>query len=211
MSKNSILIRQLWDSRKTKNINYSKRPVNDMLDDMFIAHLDRIENVKLRLKDLSKFLVLFYGLYKDKYDLYGDDLLAFIGDKVIRHWPWKDFPFTSIEAQDLLANHNITGLTKNDSDIKKLKPILNHLRYEHWTPLSFFRDAFIIAKENNLKLTDIDFYDLLIENYRIVWITKEEDSKKLGGKYKSKRTVKTYDELGIKISDKKLWDKLYKK
>lgn len=182
-----------------------------MLDAGLIAHLARFENVKLRLKDLSKFLVLFYGLYKDKYDLYGDDLLAFIGDKVIRHWPWKDFPFTSVKAQDLLANHNITGLTKYDSDVKELKPILNQLRYEHWTPLSFFRDAFIIAKENNLKLTDTDFYDLLIENYRIVWITKEEDSNKLGGKYKSKRTVKTYDELDIKISDKKLWDKLYKK
>ena len=210
MSKNSILIRQLWESQKTKNIKYSKRPIKDKLDDRLIDHLDRFENVKLRLKDLSKFLVLFYDLYKDKYDLYGDELLAFIGDKVIRQWPWKDFPFTSIEAQNLLGDNSITGLTKNDSDFKELKPILNQLRYEHWTPLSFFRDAFIIAKENNLKLTDIDFYDLLIENYRIVWITKEEDSKKLGGKYKSKRTEKTYDELGIKISDKKLWDKLYK-
>ncbi len=54
MSKNSILIRQLWDSPKTKNIKYSKRPIKDKLDDRLIDHLDRFENVKLRLKDLSK-------------------------------------------------------------------------------------------------------------------------------------------------------------
>lgn len=207
MSHNSERIRQIWDDQPTKNIKFSQRPSLDKKDDELKPVFDRFKNVSSRLEDLADFLVFFNKLYLEKYELYGDELLAFIGDKVIRHWPWKDFPFISEEAQKKLKV-DITGLTKNDSLSKKQKTKLKNFVYEHWTPMSFFRDAFKIAKANEITLTKQDIYDLLIENYRIVWVTKVEN-KKLGGKFKSKRKKSTYDKVGIIIFNKALWSKLY--
>lgn len=209
MSKKSILIRNLWQKRGPHNIKYSSRPQSDQKNDS-IDNKGLYSNIKLRLNDLSEVLVALYDLYCKNSNLYGDEFLAFIGDKVIRHWPWKDFPFTSEEAQKLLGYNKITGLTKNDTPVKKIKHITSNLRYEHWTPISFFRDVFIIAKDKKIKLTKKDFYDLLIDNYRVVWITQEEDNK-LQHNNKTNRTKKTYTKLGIHISEKKLWNSFYGK
>lgn len=56
--------------------------------------------IQTSFKDLSEVLTVLYGIWlidqeKDTSMIYGDTLLAFIGDKLIRHWPNKEFPFQS--------------------------------------------------------------------------------------------------------------------
>lgn len=206
----STHLREVWETKQSKNIKYSRRPEFDTNKNQLLPKLHLFENTKLRLWNLAEELHTAYQIYVKNPNLYGDDWLAFNADKRVRNYPWTDFPFTSVEAQKLLGDNNITGLTKYDSEVKKLKHITDKLRYEHWTPISFFRDSFVIAKEENLNPSIEDFYDLLKNNYRVVWITKEEDAK-LNIKNKTKRTINTYTELGIEISDKELWNDCYNK
>ena len=153
------------------------------------------------------------------YDNYGDSILAFIGQNLTRGWPWTDIPFHSINAWNLIKEHstscNPTGLYDNeikDEDFKKLRkkekggkaPIV----YEHWTPMSFFRDIFVIAKEESLNLDKSDFLTLLIRNYRVVRITAEEDSLLESNGFKTNRPTTAYEQVGIQIQEKELWNKL---
>lgn len=210
----SHLLRLIWEQRGNKNIKYSNRPKRDLENNELISVADRIENIKERFKDLSKILEMFFILFDTKYDLYGDAILAFIGNDLFRDWPWKDFPFTSKKAKNVFQTNGITvdvlGLL--DSDIKgkkELKKANKEIVYEHWTPISFFRDIFIIAKEHKIELNAELFYQILIENYRTVRITKEED-KKLNKANKTNRTVSTYKELGIEIEEIDIWNDLFK-
>ena len=200
-------LRSDWENAKARRLRLSQRPPVDLCDKELLPAKERYENIKQRLKHLAQVLALLHKIYKANKNLYGDKFLAFVGNEVVREWPWKDFPFISSAAHqkisDIEANVRITGLMKFEIQNKKVKEMFKNLRYEHWTPISFFRDVFDL--DNNL--TEEDFYQILIQYYRVVLITKEED-KKLNYKNKSNRSPKTYSQLGIEIYDNNLWDKL---
>ena len=99
----------------------------------------------------------------------------------------------------------ITGLNNIILDKETKKKIAGNITYEHWTPISFFRDIF----DFETHLTSSDFYNILLKYYRIVRITKDEN-KSLDEKYKTTRPTIAYDELRIKIYEKELWDDIYK-
>lgn len=66
-----------------------------------------------------------------------------------------------------------------------------------------FRDTFHSHEPLNKEV----YYFLLIEFYRIVWITKEEDDR-LNKKHRSWRPESTYRDLGIEIKGDEQWENL---
>jgi hypothetical protein len=184
--------RSNWKKRQLK---YSIRPQVDIINGVKKPNKDLLENIDLRIKDLSEVLELLFKIYKKNKNLYGDAFLAFVGNEVIREWPWKDFPLTSVKARPFLDNFN-TGITKNE-----LNNISKNLHYEHWTPISFFRDLF----DNFDTLTKENFYYALTKYYKVVWLEKEE-SKPLNGQYRSTRPVDIYQKLKIEIIEKEYWN-----
>jgi hypothetical protein len=163
----------------------------------------QLEDVRRRMRDLALILESLYRIYRDDRDgLYGDDFLAFVGNSVIREWPGKDFPFYSENAAAVAAEHGIrlsAGMTDLPEGLrKKLHP-------EHWTPISFFRDVFHLAREQDILLERDHFYELLFHYYRVVWITKGEE-KDLDKRHRTARQLDTYADLGIVI-EHALWGK----
>lgn len=208
--KKSILRKQ-WENTKYKQLKYSNRGKREPLLIDKATDDERIANIQERFKDLSETLESMYILYLKKEDLYGDALLAFIGNSIIRCWPWKDFWFTSVEAMKLI-NKPVYGMYT--SDMKKIFDITERpkeIKLEHWTPISYFRDLFRIGKGNGLVLTANNFYDELLDNYRVVRITKKEDDLLTSHGYRSKRPKEAYDLLGIDIFEKNLWNQMYGK
>jgi hypothetical protein len=116
--------------------------------------------------------------------LYGEDFLAFVGDKIVRHWPYKNFTFTSSQLYN-----------SSEEEIK--------VTLEHWTPISFFRDLLTLPD-----MTEQDFYDALLYFYRVVIITKDEDFR-LNQKYKTTRPFDAYDGVNIQIQESGLWKEIY--
>jgi hypothetical protein len=156
----------------------------------------QLENVRKRLRDLAQILELLYGIYRnDKDGLYGDEFLAFVGDKVIRGWPGKDFPFYSKDAAAVAKEAGVALIAGRQDLPKELK---GKLHYEHWTPISFFRDVFDLARDKEIALDRDDFYELLIHYYRVVWISGNEHES-LDKKHRAARSVDTYDNLGIVV------------
>jgi len=174
-------IREEWKARQLKLKNL---PASD-LDDQGRQKPDeeKYKNIQKRLEHLAEVLCVLYKLYKQNELLYGDQFLAFVGDKVVRGWPRKDFPFQSQAA----------------STASKEK-----LHCEHWTPISFFRDLF-----NENDLTKDDFYEALLKYYRVVWITKDENTCLNNEGFKTTRPINAYSHCKIVISDSELWKKLY--
>lgn len=224
-------LRELWEIRGNKNIKYSDRPQTDLIDtelrkrkDLYsienLKSIDlRYKNVIDRFNDFAEVLETFWKIFISKYDNYGDSILAFIGQNLTRGWPWTDIPFHSVAAWNLIKQYsnecNPTGLYDNeikDDYFKNLRkkekggkaPIV----YEHWTPMSFFRDVFIIAKIESMTLNKSDFLTLLIRNYRVVRITAEEDNLLESNGFKTNRPLTAYENLGIQIQEKELWDNL---
>lgn len=207
-------LRKQWEEKGPKTLKLNHRPISDMLEDKLAQDSVLILNIKLRLRHLAEVLELLHKIYYRNIntndsdmvnELYGENFLAFVGDKVIRHWPWKDFLFISEQAFELLKEN-----TETINSIKISKKLITQIKdkkikYEHWTPISFFRDVFHLSK------TPLDantFYYLLIEYYRVVLVS-EEENKLINEKHKSSRKIGTYDELGIKISNKDIaWQQL---
>ena len=200
-------IRKVWENTSARTLKLSRRPPADFRKGNLLPEEERYENVKKRLRHLAQVLTLLHNIYKNNKELYGDKFLAFVGNEVVREWPWKDFPFISDAAQqkinDIDPNVHVTGLMKFEIKNKQVKEVFKNFRYEHWTPISFFRDIFDLDDS----LTEEDFYQILVEHYRVVWITKKED-KKLNNKNKCNRSPETYSQLGIKIHDKNFWNYL---
>jgi len=202
-------LRIIWEQRGNKNIKYSRRPKSDMFNGHLKSKLQLFENTMKRLKDLAIILKTCYDLHYKKDDLYGDALLAFVGNSIIRNYPWSDFPFTSVNAKEIFIEHGVTedisGLmdseVKNKKEFKKVLPLII---YEHFSPISFFRDIFIIAKSNQLALSKEDFYELLLRNYITVRITKDEDKRLNNFGYKTNRPQSAYQEVGIQIFESEL-------
>ena len=177
--------REEW---KKRQLGFSKRPKCDYENGNRISN-DRLwENINRRLKHLSKVLFTLYKIYKEDKDLYGDAFLSFVGNEVVRGWPWKDFPLTSKKASEILGKVT-TGLTNNEI---KVNP--KEIHYEHWTPISFFRDLF----DNFDDLTEDNFYYVLKKYYKVVRITNAE-SEPFKKEYRTTRPVDIYETLKIDI------------
>jgi|SRR3972149_558669 len=207
--KNIKYFRKVWGNTKPHKLKLKKRPPLDTRDGKLKSKEERFENVKTRLSHLAEVLEILHKIYRKNKELYGDKFLEFVGYYVIRTWPWKDFPFISTQANRILKKSglkdDIIGLQKFELRNKKVHDKLKELRYEHWTPLSFFRDIF----DQEPELTKNDFYNILIIYYRVVWITKKEDAVLEGKKYKSNRILTAYDDSNIEIFDLESWDKFY--
>jgi len=158
-----------------------------------------------RMWHLANTMKTVYDIYTTNQQLYSDRLLAFVGNEIVREWSWKDFPFTSFAAQKIIATvtpYTVTGIFNFEVTERTLKELLPKLHYEHWTPISFFRDVFNMS----YTLTVQDFFEILICNYRTVRITEEENTKLASMHYKQWRPVDAYEQAGIQIYEKTMWD-----
>ena len=126
-------------------------------------------------------------------------LSAYLGQHIVRMFPFKDFNhFKSIEFE------------KNNT----CKSV-----YEHFTPMSFFRDLIWVKLQsqagnlfdNNSKpFNEHQWLSILWYAYRTIDITMGED-KKLNEKNKSRRLFDCYDKLTIpiQIHNKTNWDEFH--
>jgi len=189
--KNIKYFRKVWGNTKPHKLKLKKRPPLDTRDGKLKSKEERFENVKTRLSHLAEVLEILhkiYGMYPVHPDL----------------WCYRCIGCHRILKKSGLKD-DIIGLQKFELRNKKVHDKLKELRYEHWTPLSFFRDIF----DQEPELTKNDFYNILIIYYRVVWITKKEDAVLEGKKYKSNRILTAYDDSNIEIFDLESWDKFY--
>jgi len=203
MNKRSIALRTKYNVARRLKLN--SRPKFYIKDEEVESYKKRILYVKKKMEHLAEILEHLKNIYENNKKLYDDKFLEFVGYYVIRNWPDKDFPFFSEKAKNELGvdkyEVGLIGMTRHELS-KKFGNKMKKLTYEHWTPLSFFRDLF----DKEEKLTKKDFYEILLDCYRVVYITKEEDLK-LNTRYKSSRPINAYEELNIKIDDIELWKK----
>mgnify|MGYP000243156901 CR=1 FL=1 len=198
-------LRERWDRTGAKRLKISTRPASDLDGDILKSPSDLVKNIKLRMKHLAEILAHLHKIYSENSELYGDRFLAFVGNEVVREWPWKDFPFHSEQALEILDSiesyTDISGLQLFEIKDKEVVASLSKLRYEHWTPISFFRDIF-----QSESLIDSDtFYQVLIKYYRIIWIDRKEDDL-LNIENRSSRPLNTYKKLGINIVSNPSWN-----
>ena len=95
-------IRKKWELTKAKKLDLRIRPLVDIDGGKLLSPEERYNNVLLRFRDLAKVMSLLFNIYKKNKSLYGDRFLAFVGNEFLKYWPWKDFQFTSVEAQKIL-------------------------------------------------------------------------------------------------------------
>ena len=203
----AILVREKWEKIGTKTLKISKRPTCDSPAEEKLTESEVVSNIQKRMYHLAEVLELLHKIYFENSDLYGDRFLAFVGNEVVREWPWKDFPFISKKALDLLETkesyQDITGKLPFEVKDKNTREVFKKLRYEHWTPISFFRDVF----HQHDPIDKDTYYYLLLKYYRVVWITREEDGL-LNKKHRSWRPTEVYDELGIDIIPHEAWSSI---
>ncbi len=101
-------IRKEWEETGAMRMDLRSRPVKDIKNGMLLSAEERYENILLRFRDMAKVFALLFRIYNENKSLYGDRFLAFVGNDFLRNWPWKDFQFTSLEAQKLI-NVEATG------------------------------------------------------------------------------------------------------
>ncbi len=146
-----------------------------------------IANIFFSKGHLAQFLFSLYNIYKKDPGLYGQIFKAYFGNWIVREWPKKDLPFTSLKYN------------KSEKSI-----------YEHYTPISFFRDMLDDEILNKNFLSEKDFHDALLYFYRVIYIHKETEDDELNKrKFKTSRPVNAYQICDIKISESDLWNKLY--
>ncbi|WP_285765383.1 hypothetical protein [Biformimicrobium ophioploci] len=200
-------VRFQWEESGTKQLKMSKRPSEDIADGSLADDAEIARNIRKRMSHLAEVLALLHKIYFENEELYGDRFLAFVGNEVVREWPWKDYPFISQAALHLLQEcesySDISGRLPFEVKDRGIREIFKKLRYEHWTPISFFRDVF----HSHEPLDKSTYYHLLINFYRVVWITREEDDL-LNKKHRSWRPSKTYEELGIEIVPHEAWSEI---
>ncbi len=195
-------LRNKWELTGAKKLDLKSRPPDDVADnDNLLSINERYDNIKINMLNLAKVMSVLFDIYRTDKSLYGDRFLAFVGNEFLKNWPWKDFQFTSVKAHNLMGT-NTTG--KYNFELPA-NVVLSGITYEHWTPVSFFRDVFDLG--NNLTVND--FYELLINYYRIVRITKNEDQQLNNLGFKSCRPVTAYADAGIEIFEIDLWNRFY--
>lgn len=166
-------------------------------------------NVLQRMEHLAQVLELLHRTYHENKDLYGDAFLAFVGNHVVREWPSIGIPAASKKAIQVvtaddserdsfcvpaelygLDNHHVKYLPDN---VRAL--IKNNLEYEHVTPMTFFRDVL----RSYAPLSKEVYYHLLADNYRVAWVTKDEDAALSRNKWRAYRPVDAYESLNPPI------------
>jgi hypothetical protein len=197
-SVDAVEIRKKWDTKKSKRLKLSGRPSSDMENGQLRPQSELVNNVKLRLHDLAEVLALMHQIYHRHPELYGDSLLAYVGDKIVRGWPLKDFPFFSEKAAKHLADNgfseDLTGKLLSEINDPTARNILRDLAYEHWTPISFFRD---VIRQHEPIGRDV-YYELLQHYYRVVWVLKSENGT-LNKTNSYWRPIDTYNKFEINI------------
>ncbi len=191
---------------KARRLNLKKRPKSDLFSETRCKDYQKLfENIKIRMHHLAEVLFLLKNIYNSNKDLYSDEFLAFVGNRVIRDWPSKDFPFISENAvKELGKAAKTTGLLKWELDGKTRKLLAKKCTYEHYHSIGYFRECF-----DKNDFTADDMYGLLIDKYRVVWVTNKENAK-LNKEHKSNRDENTYEFLKIKIFERDLWKAIYK-
>lgn len=144
---------------------------------------ETVRRIKLRIKDLASITYSLYLIYHRDPQLYGDEMLAFTGDKVIRNFPVY-LPFFK------------SGLIGETGKIPYI---------EHITPISFFRDLFTLDN-----LTEKDFIYALEKYYRVAIITTEENDALNRSNFKTTRPVDAYAQVGIRLEGNEVLDEFYK-
>jgi hypothetical protein len=124
--------------------------------------------------------------------VYGDNhaLSAFLGQHIIRMFPHKE------------------GIQFHSSSITGVKG--EKVVYEHWTPISFFRDLIWIhipQVSGPYVFSSTEWYKILSYAYRTVVVSETEDDDLTAAGFKSKRSFEAYSKVGIEIckEEKKLW------
>jgi hypothetical protein len=191
-------IKSLYKSAQSPKL--SKQPLIKIISTM--SFLERKKIRESRLKCLAEVLNCIYQLFHKRlvitningrkhynHPIYGDRLpmLAYVGQHIIRFFPFKDVPYWSKSA---FASS--TG--------RKIVP-------EHWTPITFFRDILILDLPPNVKMNTRLWFKILKKYYRVVYITENEDSRlnstkgPHGVSYKTKRPASAYKNLIIRINN----------
>lgn len=182
---------------KTGNNKYTDNKVlletrRDVILRHFVAEVAHFIN-KLQVDDLAE------NINKPEDLVYGKKhaLSAFLGQHIIRMFPFKE----GIEFQ-----------SQSVFDTKPKKKV-----YEHWTPISFFRDLIWIEQPDTGKpklFTPEEWFKILKYSYRTVLISKEEDNKLNQNKFKSKRPFSAYNHENVNIQvceeDKPDWERLHR-
>lgn len=187
-----------WES---KRLSISKRPESDINSDQSRKSNEELKsNIEIRLKDLSRVLSVLHKIYHQNKEYYGDAFLAYVGDKVIRHYPWKDFPLISeAAAKELnIKPDDLIGFSKEDVKINS-----KDIHYEHLTPISFFRDIF--RDEEDLNTDDFEY--ILNEYYKVVRITKDENDRLNLKGFKATRPIDAYYQSLITLIEKNTYGK----
>ncbi len=197
-------LRQQWEVAGTKRLDLRSQTKADINANEEV----QLKNMLVRMDDLAAVLYHIFILYQQNPDVYGDRLLAFVGNSVVREWPYKDPVFTSEAAYEIINAHGCYDALITlpaDAAKKSFKSVTSQLTFEHWTPISFFRDIFKLKRSMSVEA----FAVALKQNYRTVWITKEED-KRLGKNSRSFRAIADYEKHNINIKERSRWSLLMK-
>jgi hypothetical protein len=145
------------------------------------------------------------GKFEGNFDnlAYGDKhaLSAYLGHWIIRHFPFKDFKgFCSKKYNGTMSI------------------------YEHYTPMSFFRDLIWVKEQQNEDVfnyksvhsrpfSTTEWLSILWYRYRTISITKNEDDSLSTNKEKSRRSAGNlaYKDAGIELNEaqERLWQDLH--
>jgi hypothetical protein len=126
-------------------------------------------------------------------------LSAYLGQWIIRKFPFKDYPFYSSKIDE----------NKHQDTI-----------YEHFTPMSFFRDLIwakdfenkkFVFSENTKVFSVEEWLSIFWHCYRTVYISKNEDDNLTEKGWRSRRPYNAYtnEQSQIIVKNETLWDKMH--
>ena len=182
---------------KTGNNKYTDNKAlletrRDVILRHFVAEVAHFIN-KLQVEDLAE------NINKPEDLVYGKKhaLSAFLGQHIIRLFPFKE---------------EIKFQSQSVFETKPKKKV-----YEHWTPISFFRDLIWIEQPDTGKpklFSPEEWFKILKYSFRTIVISKDEDNKLNQNKYKSKRPFSAYNHEKVNIQvcekDKSDWERLHR-
>jgi hypothetical protein len=126
-------------------------------------------------------------------------LSSYLGQWIIRKFPFKDYPFYSSKLVEQKQQNTI---------------------YEHYTPMSFFRDLIwakdftdggFVFSENTKVFSVEEWLSIFWHCYRTVYISKNEDDNLTEKGWRSRRPYNAYtnEQSQIIVKNETLWDKMH--
>lgn len=179
-------------------------PTSYLIAQPLVSYYDLYAHVVMRMWDLSFLLAEYYILFKKNPGLYGERMLAHVGNEVLRCYPWLDFPFTSVKAQQVLGGNVVTGLYNFEIKPQTIRNLTSTLHWEHECPISYFRDLF----HQQLDFQAEDFFKAMVNNHRVVRITKEEQHVLKSRGFDQHRPMDAYQQCGIQIYEEQIWNEI---